>query len=175
MEREFRPDGEQFAEGSTQAQSGVSPFAAFVERLAGETPDSEARGVQVADPTIPFFFMDRINKRFEGLGNDVDDELDGLTFKPTEEQNQLIKHVKLAYGIIAHPFCETKTSSGEPSPVYQIAIEEEIAADREYEGHNSVVLTDQERALLIKIANATGIPIDPERSEYFYDEIQPTH
>src|SRR6266566_4040421 len=122
----FTPNGEQFAGGSVPDQSGVNPFDAFVERLAGGTPENEERGVQVADPTIPFFFMDRINKRFDGIGNDVEDELDGLTFVPTEEQNQMILHVKLAYGIIAHPYCEVRLGSGETSPVYQIAIEEEV-------------------------------------------------
>jgi hypothetical protein len=34
-----------------------------------------------------------------------------------------------------------------------------------------VVLTDQEREILVKIAQAAGIPCDPEKSEYFYDEV----
>jgi hypothetical protein len=171
VEAGFTPNGEQFAEGSQQDQSGISPFDALVERLAstGEETQSEERGVQFADPFIPFAFMDRLNKRFEGIR--VNDKYDDFPFVPTEEQNQTILHVKLAYGIIAHPFCEVREVSGETTPVYQMAIEEAIAMDRDYEGNSSVVLTGQERGLLVKIAKATGIPCDPERSEYFYDEM----
>jgi hypothetical protein len=40
MERgEYRPGGEQFAEGGTQEQSGVSPFHALIERQRLNLPD----------------------------------------------------------------------------------------------------------------------------------------
>ncbi len=170
--KEAAYDAGQPQAANDQTGSVTNPFDTFVERLAPtrEETQREERGVQFADPFIPFAFMDRLNKRFEGIR--VNDKYDDFPFVPTEEQNQMILHVKLAYGIIAHPFSEIQLGSGETSPVYQIAIEEEIAMDRDYEGHTSVLLTDQERALLVKIAKATGIPCDPERNEYFYDEIQ---
>src|SRR6266571_4296619 len=162
VEGDYRPGGEQFA-----GESGVSPFVAFVENLAptGETPQCEERGLQLADPFTPFSLMHKVKLR--SLGFRVDD----LGFEPTEEQAQMIEHVKLAYGIIAYPFCEIKTLTGEPSPIYQKEIEHQIALDRVYEGNIKVVLTDGEREILVKIAKAAGIPCDPERSEYFYDEI----
>lgn len=170
MEREGRrPGGEQFAEGrgSDQPGSAVSPFDTFVERLAltGETPPSEERGLQLIHPATPFFLMDDFNFHYEyHHWNDIG-------FQPTEEQDQFIKHVKLAYGIIAYPYCETETSSREPSPVYQKEIEHRVAIERVYEGRNRVLLTDAEREILVKIANAAGVPCDPARNEYFFDEI----
>lgn len=154
--------------GSEQLGSVANPFDAFVERLAptGEPPQREERGLQLADPFIPFFLMHSVNERFEGVPIYVD-----IGFKPTEEQNQMIKNVKLAYGIIVHPFCEMKLSSGKTSHVHQKEIQHVVAIERAYEGRNRVVLTDEERELLIKIATAAGIPIDPKRNEYFFDEI----
>src|SRR6266566_2101801 len=114
----LKPYGE--PSGSGQQGSADNPFQTFLDRLAptGEQTRREERGLQVAVPTIPFFFMDRINKQFEGFISTIENETDGLTFKPTEEQNQMIKHVKLAYGIIVHPYSEIMVY-GEPSPVYQ--------------------------------------------------------
>jgi hypothetical protein len=165
---EYRPDGEQFAEGSASDQTGsvANPFDIFVERLAGETPESDTRGVQVADPFTPFYLMHSVNERFEGVPTYAD-----IRFEPTPEQNEKIKHVKLAYGIIAHPFCEMRLSDGRSSHIHQKVIEHQVAIERVYEGRNRVVLTDEERELLIKIAKTAGIPCDPERSEYFFDEI----
>src|SRR2546421_7828371 len=39
MEREYRPDGEQFTEGSAQEQRGVNPFAALAEQTRLNLPD----------------------------------------------------------------------------------------------------------------------------------------
>jgi hypothetical protein len=156
MERgEYRPGGEQFAQGS-----GVSPFDALVERLTstGESSQCEERGLQLVHPHTPFYLMHSVNQGFDGVYTYED-----LGFEPTEGQNQFVKHVKLAYGIIAHPFVEEW--------IYQQNIEHIVALDRVYEGNNKVVLTDEEREILVKIAKAAGIPCDPERSEYFYDEI----
>ena len=155
VEGGYRPDGEQFVENS-----GVNPFDALVERLAptGERSQNEERSLQLVHPHTPFYLMHSVNQRFDGVNTYED-----LGFEPTEEQNQFVKHVKLAYGIIAHPFV------GEW--IYQQNIEHIVALDRVYEGNNRVVLTDEEREILVKIAKAAGIPCDPERSEYFYDEI----
>jgi hypothetical protein len=102
--------------------------------------------------------MHSVNQRFEGFYTNQD-----LGFEPTEEQNQFVKHVKLAYGIIAHPFIEEW--------IYRQNIEHIVAMERVCEGRNRVVLTDEERGVLARIAQAAGIPCDPERTEYFYDEI----
>ena len=81
-------------------------------RLAGEPPDSEERGLQVADPFTPFYLMHSVNERFEGVPTYTD-----IQFEPTAEQNETIKHVKLAYGIIAYPFCEMQLSDRRPSHI----------------------------------------------------------
>jgi hypothetical protein len=158
---------QQFGERSGEAGSAAKSFTAFIDKLApsGERTQREERGLQLADPFTPFSLMHKVKER--SLGFRVDD----LGFEPTEEQAQMIEHVKLAYGIIAYPFCETKTLAGEPSPIYQKTIEYEVALDRVYEGNIKVVLTDEEREILVKIANSAGVPCDPERNEYFYDEI----
>jgi hypothetical protein len=102
--------------GSGEAGSAINAFNAFVGRLTptGERRQHQETGLQLAHPFEPFHLMHSVNLWFEGyrLGEDVG-------FEPTEEQSRMLKHVKLAYGIIAHPFCETKTSSGEPSHIYQ--------------------------------------------------------
>jgi len=153
--------------GSGEAGSAAHPFTAFVDRLAptGERTQREERGLQSADPFTPFALMENFNWNYE-RGN-----WNAIGFEPTEEQNQFVKNVKLAYGIIAHPFSEIKTSSGEPSPIYQWEIEHQVAIVRAYEGRNRVVLTDEERGTLVKIAKTAGIPCDPERNEYFFNEI----
>src|SRR6202030_4367914 len=124
----YRPSQEAFQKfdaglpgaGNDQPGSVANPFDAFVESLAptGATPQSEERWLQGADPFSPFSLMNKVNLCFEGFPIYGD-----IGFDPTSEQNEMIKQVKLAYGIIAYPFCETKTSSGEPSPIYQLEIE----------------------------------------------------
>ena len=160
---------QQFGErsGSGKAGSAAHPFTAFVERLAptGERTQREERGLQLADPFTPFALMENFNWNYER------GDWNAIGFKPTEEQNQMVNNVKLAYGIVAHPFCEIKTSSGETSPINQLQIEHYVAIERAYEGRNRVVLTDEERETLVKIAKAAGIPCDPERNEYFFNEI----
>jgi len=156
-----RPNGEQFVQ-----PSGANPFDAFVERLAptGETPQSEERGLQLVHPFYPFNLMRKFNSAYERK------QWNELGFHPTEEQNIMVRNVKIAYGIIAEPFCG-ETAGGEPSRIYQDIIVHEIGIDQMYYGNNRVVLTDEERERLVKIAKAAGIPCDPERSEYFYGEI----
>src|SRR5437667_9746016 len=137
IEGEYRPGGEQFAEGS-----GVNPFDAFVgnQPQQGEG-ESQEHGLQLAHPHTPFYLMHSVNQRFEGFYTYED-----LGFQPTEEQNEMIKHVKLAYGIIAHPFIEEW--------IYRQNIEHIVAMERVYEGNNRVVLTDEERGILARIAKA---------------------
>ncbi len=147
--------------GERRGQQGnaSNPFTAFINRLApiGEQTQSEKRGLQLAHPFDPFFLMHKFNLRYDGF------QVEEVKFVPTEEQNQMIKHVKLAYGIISHPIIQEWQ--------YRNEIENQVAMDRVYEGNNRVVLTDPEREIFIKIAKAVGIPCDPERKEYFYDEI----
>ena len=168
IEAGYRPDGEQFAESNGTGQPGsvVTPFDAFVESLApiGEGTQSEERGLQLVNPFVPFALMDEFNFHYEyHHWNDIG-------FQPTEEQDQFVTHVKLAYGIIAHPFC-IPIIYGKPSHIDQREIEHRVAIVRVHEGRNRVVLTDAEREILVKIAKAAGIAIDPKRSEYFFDEI----
>ncbi|MGZ6278105.1 MAG: hypothetical protein ACXWPP_05505 [Ktedonobacteraceae bacterium] len=160
-----RSNGE--SRGGDQPGKVGNPFHAFINRLvpSGERTQREESGLQLAHPFDPFYLMHKVKLRSEGF------QVDDVGFEPTEEQAQMIEHVKLAYGIIAHPFCEIETSSGKPSHIYQKQIEYEIALSRVYEGKIKVVLTQEERAILVRIARAAGILCDPEREEYFYDEI----
>src|SRR5690242_11438767 len=101
MERgEYRPHVNEAAfhdglpqAGSDQTGSAATPFNAFVESLTptGEPPESEERGVQVADPFTPFYQMHSVNERFERVPTYTD-----IQFEPTAEQNEMIKNVKLA-------------------------------------------------------------------------------
>src|SRR5205814_9673647 len=145
--------------GNAHTGSAATPVDAVVESLAptGErTQSEEERSVQLIHPHTPFYLMHSVNQRFEGVYTSED-----VGFEPTEEQNQFVQHVKLAYGIIAHPFIEES--------IYRHNIEHVVAMDRVHEGHMKVVLTDEEREILVKIAQAAGIPCEPEKSEYFYD------
>ena len=83
----------------------------------------------------------------------------------------MVRNVRFAYGIIAEPFCAEPTAGGEPSRIHQDTIVHEIGIDQQVNGNNRVVLSDEERDILVKIAHAVGIPCDPERTVYFYDEI----
>ena len=163
---EQRPGGEQFAEGSGQEQSGVNPF----DFLVGNEPhqgagENQEQGIQLTHPIYPFDLMRKFNSAYERK------QWHELGFRPTEEQNTMVRNVKIAYGIIAEPFCEETTPSGEPSRIYQDIIVHEIGIDQMQHGTNRVVLTDEEREILVKIAKVAGIPCDPEKKEYFYDEI----
>jgi hypothetical protein len=131
----------------------------------GNEHRKKREALQRVHPFEPFSLMHGVKLR--SLGFRVDD----LGFEPSEEQEQMIEHVKLAYGIIAYPFCEEKMLDGRTSPLYQKEIEHQIALDRVYNGNIKVVLTDPEREILVKIAQAARIPCDPEKKEYFYDEI----
>jgi len=94
-----------------------------------------------------------------------------IGFQPTEEQNTKVRKVRFAYGIIAEPYCAEKTASGESSRIHQDTIVHEIGIDQQEHGNNSVVLTDEERKILVKVAQSEGIPCDPDRTVYFHDEI----
>src|SRR5437588_3387978 len=135
---------------SRAENSGVAPFDAFVERLASprERTQSEERGLQKAHPFDPFDLMRKFNNTYERK------QWDELGFHPTEEQNTMVRNVKVAYGIIAEPFCGETGADGEPSRIYQDAIVHEIGIDQMHHGNNRVVLTDEERDILVKIAKA---------------------
>src|SRR5437899_2542345 len=70
MEREYRPDGEQFAEGSTQEQGGVNPFDALIERQ-GEA-GTPLRGEQPETPEIHYEGTPTVTVRLvNGIQQDV--------------------------------------------------------------------------------------------------------
>lgn len=162
VEAGFTPDGEQFAESS-----GLNPF----DTLVGNQPhqgegNNQEQGLQLAHPFDPFNQMRKFNSAYGRK------QWNELGFHPTEEQNTTVHNVKIAYGIIAEPFCGGEiTASGEPSRVYQDIIVHEIGIDQMNNGNNRVVLTDEERDILVKIAKSAGIPCNPEKKEYFYDEM----
>lgn len=168
IEGGYRPPQEAFQKfdaglpeaGNNQTENALSPFDTFVESIATarERTHSEERGVQLAHPADPFFLLHKVNQRFEGFP-----VFEDFRFEPTPEQNEMIKQVKLAYGIIAHPFIEEWH--------YRNEIEHQVAIERAYEGRNRVVLSNMERGILVKIAKAAGIPCHSERSEYFFHEI----
>jgi hypothetical protein len=160
---------QQFEErsGSGEAGSAAKAFTAFVERLApaGERTQRQETGLKRVHPFDPYNLMRKFNSSYERK------QWSELGFEPTEEQNTMVRNVKFAYGIIAEPFCAEITVSGEVSRIHQDTIVHEIGTDQRVNGNNRVVLTDEERDILVKIAQAAGVPCDPERNEYLYDEI----
>ena len=160
---------QQFGErsGSGEAGSAAHAFTGFVERLAptGERTQHRETGLQRVHPFDPYNLMRKFNSSYERK------QWNELGFQPTDEQNTMVRHVRFAYGIIAEPFCAETTASGEVSRIHQDTIVHEIGIDQRVNGTNRVVLSDEERDILVKIAKAVGIPCDPERTVYFYDEI----
>jgi hypothetical protein len=147
--------------------SDQEAFTAFVERLApsGERTQHKETGLQRIHPFDPFNLMRKFNSSYERK------QWNELGFHPTDEQNTMVRNIKFAYGIVAEPFCAETTASGEPSRIHQDTIVHEVGFDLQVNGNNRVVLTDEERDILVKIAQKAGIPCDPEKKEYFYDEI----
>ena len=160
---------QQFGEtsGSGEAGSAAHAFTGFVERLAptGERIQHQETGLQRVHPFDPYNLMRQFNSSYERK------QWNELGFQPTDEQNTMVSNVKFAYGIIAEPFCAETTAIGEPSRIHQDTIVHEIGIDQQVNGNNRVVLNDEERDILVKVAQAVGIPCDPERKVYFYDEI----
>jgi hypothetical protein len=162
---------QQFGEksGSGEAGNAAKAFNAFVERLAptGERTRHQETDLQRVHPFDPYNLMRKFNSSYERK------QWNELGFQPTEQQNTMVRHVRFAYGIIAEPFCTEPTASGEPSRIHQDTIVHEIGTDQRVNGNNRVVLSDEERDILVRIAQAVGIPSDPERKVYFYDELPP--
>ena len=160
---------QQFGEtsGRGEAGSAAHAFTAFVERLAstGERTHHQETGLQRVHPFDPYNLMRKFNSSYERK------QWNELGFQPTDEQNTMVRNVKFAYGIIAEPFCAETTASGEPSRIHQDTIVHEIGIDQQVNGNNRVVLSNEEQDILVKIAKTVGIPCDPERKVYFYDEI----
>jgi hypothetical protein len=157
--------------GSGEAGNAAHSFNAFVDRLAptGERAQQhQETGLQRVHPFDPYNLMRKFNDSYERK------QWNELGFQPTDEQNTLVRNVRFAYGIIAEPFCAETTASGEQSRTYyQDTIVHEIGFDQRANGNNKVILNDEERGILVKIAKAVGIPCDPERKVYFYNEIPP--
>ena len=160
-----QPIGEQ--SGSGEAENAAKAFNTFVERLAptGERTRHQETSLQRVHPFDPYNLMRKFNSSYERK------QWSELGFQPTDEQNTMVRNVKFAYGIITEPFCAETTASGEPSRIHQDTIVHEIGIDQQVNGNNRVVLNDEERDILVKIAQTVGIPCDPERMVYFYDEI----
>lgn len=160
---------QQFGEksGSGEAGSAAHAFTAFVEglTLTGERTQHQETGVQRLHPFDPYNLMRKFTSSYERK------QWNEIGFQPTAEQHTMVCNVKFAYGIIAEPFCAETTASGEPSRAHQDTIVHEIGIDQQFNGNNKVVLSDEERDILVKIAQAAGIPCDPERKVYFYDEL----
>jgi hypothetical protein len=156
-------------EQRSEAGSAAHTFIAFVEKLAptGERTQRQETGVQRVHPFDPYNLMRQFNSNFEHR------QWGELGFQPTEEQNTMVRNVRFAYGILAEPFCAEPTASGEPSRIHQDTIVHEIGTDQRVNGNNRVVLSDEERDILVRIAHEAGIPCDPERNVYFYNEIPP--
>jgi hypothetical protein len=153
---------QQFGErsGSGEAGSAARAFTAFVEKLApagGRTQHQET-GVQRIHPFDPYNLMRKFNSSYERK------QWIEIGFQPTEEQNTMVRNVRIAYGIIAQPYCGETTAAGEPSRIHQDTIVHEIGFDQRVNGNNKVVLSDEEQDILIKIAKAVGIPCNPERN-----------
>lgn len=158
---EQQPGEEQFAVGG-----GVNPFDALVGNQSYvDEGNNQEQSLQLAHPFDPFNQMRKFTSAYERK------QWNELGFHPTEEQKTMVRHVKIAYGIIAEPFCEERTGSGELSRVYQDIIVNEIGIDQMITGNRKVVLTDEERDILVNIAKSAGIPCNPEKKEYRYDEI----
>jgi hypothetical protein len=160
---------QQFGErsGKGEAGSAAHAFTAFVERLApaGERTQHRETGLQRIHPFDPYNLMRKFTSSYERK------QWNELGFQPTDEQYTMVRNVKFAYGIIAEPFCAETTASGEPSRIHQDTIVHEIGIDQQMNGTNRVVLSDEERDILVNIAHAVGIPCDPEKTVYFYDEL----
>jgi hypothetical protein len=160
---------QQFGEksGSAERGSAAHAFRAFKESLApaGERTPHQETGLQRIHPFDPYNLMRKFTSSYERK------QWNELGFQPTDEQNTLVRNVKFAYGIIAEPFCAETTARGEPSRIHQDTIVHEIGIDQQVNGNNRVVLSDEERDILVNIAHAVGIPCDPEKTVYFYDEL----
>jgi hypothetical protein len=169
MESEGGKSQQPIGEQSGEARSAANAFGAFVERLAPseERTQRQVTGFQRIHPFDPYNLMRKLNDSYERK------QWNQLGFQPTDEQNTTVRHVRFAYGIIAEPFCAEPTASGEPSRIHQDTIVHEIGTDQRVNGNNRVVLSDEERDILVRIAQAVGIPCDPERKVYFYNAIPP--
>ena len=84
----------------------------------------------------------------------------GERFAPYKEH---IRQVRTAYEMLAYPHCKSAGS--------REVIEGQLAWDQHAFERDQVELTDQELAILNRLAAAKNIPFDPEKRVYQYDEV----
>lgn len=138
------------------------------EEGRSQQTEQEQRGMQRVHPYEPYHLMDTVNLHELGFSTAVTGE---LGFQPTAEQAQMVEHVKLAYGVLARPYVLEKREDGTVSRRYQEHIDYQINLDRMHNGNESMVLTEQEQSILVRVARTAGIPVNPEQREYSYADI----
>jgi hypothetical protein len=183
MEREYRPDGEQFAEstGSDLARNApMPPIAANLVRLMEQAREERQRqgytefyphwwmytkSYEVVAEYSPAWRRRVQSEGFQRFAQNAGINIEDINLRSEisdeelEARQQFFRDIFTAYGIAAYQ---------EFTPRQKDRFREILREDITEFNIGNVTLNEQQRELLTHIGIATSTPIDPDQETYHY-------